>query len=294
MFQSKRVGRGQVLHNCYQLITESAYANRSGFRAICFMTALGLLLAVIISTIPQTAVNVIRLSLGEYQASANVQSTESGVVYVDGSAEAGAPEDLDAAVRMLTAAAGRKAPVMRCENALENFVVVYSSEEAQRKLDEINAEKARLAAERAEKERIRQAAIASCTAYTDTGSYVRLNSYGIPMSQKGDVELDDYGVPLHYSYMITGKATAYTDDIITSTGTRPEQGTVAVNPANIPYGTRLYIVSDDGLYVYGYAVAEDTGGFIYFRNGATVDLFMYNDEDVDEWGWRTANIYVLD
>ena len=36
-------------------------------------------------------------------------------------------------------------------------------------------------------------------------------------------------------------------------------GTVAVDPDVIPYGTKLYITSTDGKFVYGYAVATDTG-----------------------------------
>ncbi len=293
MFQSKRVGRGQVLHGCFRIITESAYENRFVFRAICFMTALGLMLSVIIATVPQTAVNVIRLSLGEFQAAANVTSGESGSFYLDPAAVAATPEDLESAVRSL-AVREETVQMQRSVDFQRVYTTTLSAEEARVKIDAINAEKARIAEEKAARERARQAAIASATVYNGSFSYIGLNTAGVPMSEKGDVEVDGNGVPVHYSYCITAKATAYTADTITSTGTRPVQGTVAVDPTEIPYGTRLYITSADGLYVYGYAVAEDTGGFIYFRNGATVDLYMYSDDDVDEWGWRTANIYVLD
>ena len=123
-----------------------------------------------------------------------------------------------------------------------------------------------------------------------------LNANGVPMSQKvpdAPIELDENGVPLHYSYCITDIATAYCNDPITSTGTVPVQGTVAVDPRIIPYGTRMYITSADGRYVYGYCVAEDTGGFIYLANGPSADLFMYSESDCDEWGWRMAKIYIL-
>ena len=139
------------------------------------------------------------------------------------------------------------------------------------------------------------AAQAAQTAIWQSGSYVRLNTQGIPMSEKqGEVLLDENGVPLNYTRCITGIATAYTDDPITSTGTVPMQGTVAVDPSIIPYGTRMWITSADGLYVYGLAIAEDTGGFIYLGNAPKADLYMYSEADCDEWGWRDAVIYILD
>ena len=36
-------------------------------------------------------------------------------------------------------------------------------------------------------------------------------------------------------------ATAYSGDSITSTGTVPKWGTIAVDPNVIPYGTKVYI-----------------------------------------------------
>ena len=44
-----------------------------------------------------------------------------------------------------------------------------------------------------------------------------------------------------------------------ASGRRLTYGTVAVNPNIIPYGSLLYITSDDGRFVYGYAYAADTG-----------------------------------
>lgn len=47
---------------------------------------------------------------------------------------------------------------------------------------------------------------------------------------------------------------------------------MAVDPDVIPYGTLLYITSTDGSFVYGYAVATDTG--IAVQDGRIlVDLF---------------------
>lgn len=101
------------------------------------------------------------------------------------------------------------------------------------------------------------------------------------------------GVPA-YSSMISGVCTAYYEaDGITATGTIPKVGTVAVNPNVIPYGTRLYIASEDGSYVYGYAIAEDTGGAC-MAGDIVVDLYMNSEADCNEFGRRTLNIYILD
>ena len=112
-----------------------------------------------------------------------------------------------------------------------------------------------------------------------------------------DIELDKNGVPVHYSKVYTGSATAYTNDrglcgTTTSIGLKAQVGVVAVDPKVIPYGTELYIVSCDGSYVYGYAIAGDTGGAM--RAGtAIVDLFMNTYEDCVDFGRRNCNLYVI-
>lgn len=104
---------------------------------------------------------------------------------------------------------------------------------------------------------------------------------------------DENGVPENYLYCIEGKATAYSGGGRTSTGSVVTPGVVAVDPREIPYGTEMWIVSADGRYVYGFARAEDTGGFIYWPRGATVDLYMNTEYDCDIWGFRGVKIYVL-
>lgn len=104
---------------------------------------------------------------------------------------------------------------------------------------------------------------------------------------------DENGVPENYLYYIDGKATAYSGGGLTSTGSTVTPGVVAVDPREIPYGTEMWIVSSDGRYVYGFARAEDTGGFIYWPRGATVDLYMNTESDCDTWGFRGVRIYVL-
>ena len=286
MYQMKRVGRGRPSGDTAGLITESAYENRRGFRTVCLVTALVLLFAVVGSTVPSTAVQLVRLSLGDYRAAAYAETVspvpQTGFAAV-------AANDLDEMSELLEELAEADARKMRIKNGdfvFAPYITTLSREEAQAKVDEIKAAKAR--AEEAER------AKAAITVYTGYTSYVPCNTKGVPMSQKGSVEVDANGVPLHYKQLIVGKATAYYGGTLTATGTRPVPGCVAVDPREIPYGTRMYITSSDGSIVYGYAVAEDTGGFIYWPNGATVDLFMWTYEDCCVWGWRSANIYILD
>lgn len=78
---------------------------------------------------------------------------------------------------------------------------------------------------------------------------------------------------------------------ITATGTYAKYGTVAVDPRVIPLGSRLYIESPDGSWVYGYSVAADTGGAI---KGNRVDLFFSSHQDAINFGRRTANVYILE
>lgn len=111
-----------------------------------------------------------------------------------------------------------------------------------------------------------------------------------------DVELDANGIPVHYSKIMTGKTSAYTSPVggVVSCGQTARIGLVAVNPNIIPYGTRMYIVANDGT-VYGYAIAADTGGAL-MRGKVLIDLYMgANNEAVCyQWGIRNATIYILD
>ena len=61
----------------------------------------------------------------------------------------------------------------------------------------------------------------------------------------------------------------------------------------VPYGTRLYIVSSDGRYNYGYAIAADTGGAL--RSGRVlVDLFYNTERECVNFGRRQVKVYILD
>lgn len=128
-----------------------------------------------------------------------------------------------------------------------------------------------------------------------TGLYTRCTPGQVISQMKPPETLtfDENGVPNNYLYCIEGKSTAYYGGYMTATGSAVRPGVVAVDPREIPYGTEMWIVSSDGKFVYGFARAEDTGGFIYFRNGATVDLYMNTYADCCVWGWRGVKIYVL-
>lgn len=113
-------------------------------------------------------------------------------------------------------------------------------------------------------------------------------------SLPSDVKLDKNGRPTSYKKLITGKATAYCSGTTCSTGVKVKPGYVAVNPKQIPYGTKMYIVSSDGKYVYGYAIAADTGGFAYNGSGTVVDLYMRTYSECVNFGRRNVEIYILD
>lgn len=72
---------------------------------------------------------------------------------------------------------------------------------------------------------------------------------------------------------------------VTATGTMPQQGTVAVNPKVIPYGTRLYIPG------YGIGIAEDTGAAIRTRKDL-IDIYMDTHKQAAAWGRQQLRVLV--
>ncbi len=108
------------------------------------------------------------------------------------------------------------------------------------------------------------------------------------------IELDAKNNPVSFKKIITGKATAYCKGTTCATGVKAKPGYVAVDPREIPYGTKLYIVSADGKYHYGYAIAADTGGFAKNPNSnITVDLRFNTYNECIKFGRRNIIIYVL-
>lgn len=103
------------------------------------------------------------------------------------------------------------------------------------------------------------------------------------------------GETLTYTHTMQVVATAYTHtepgcDMYTSTLQRVRIGTVAVDPTVIPYGTRMFIVTNDGFYIYGVGTAEDCGGAIINRR---IDLYFPTQQEVDQFGVRNTTIYFL-
>ena len=116
----------------------------------------------------------------------------------------------------------------------------------------------------------------------------------MPLIEDGFIRLPT-GEVLTYSGTARVRATAYTHtdegcDRITYTGTTVRVGTVAVDPRYIPYGTRMFIVSDDGCYIYGLSVAEDCGGAI---KRDRIDLYFPTYEECIQFGRRNCTIYFL-
>ena len=78
-----------------------------------------------------------------------------------------------------------------------------------------------------------------------------------------------------------------------ASGRRLSYGTVAVNPDVIPYGTLLYITSDDGRFVYGYAYAADTGTAM-MTGHAFIDLYYETYDESCKNAVIPVTVYVID
>lgn len=106
--------------------------------------------------------------------------------------------------------------------------------------------------------------------------------------------VDTDGNKVFYSSKIVGTATAYNESegSLTATGVPVYYGGVAVDPSIIPYGSKLYIASNDGQYIYGYATAVDTGGAM-LSGAALIDLFYNSESECEQFGRRTVTVYIL-
>lgn len=101
------------------------------------------------------------------------------------------------------------------------------------------------------------------------------------------------GTTLNFSGTKNMTATAYTSGhggvgYRTATGTAVKRGVVAVDKNIIPLGTKMYIVTNDGI-VYGLSTAEDTG-----VRGNVIDLYHDTYRQCIEFGRRSCTVYILE
>lgn len=116
-----------------------------------------------------------------------------------------------------------------------------------------------------------------------------------PLEAFAGVELDDTGRPANYVKVLQNQvATAYSarSGAKTASGRYAIVGHVAVDPKVIPYGSKLFIETTNGSFVYGYAVAADTGTAL-LDGRVDVDLFFDTNAECRSFGKRSVNIYIL-
>ena len=118
----------------------------------------------------------------------------------------------------------------------------------------------------------------------------------VPVSQFVGPEIVDGAPAEGVAEVYTGqRSTGYSASATAkgASGRRLTYGTVAINPSIIPYGSLMYITSDDGKFVYGYAYAADTGTAM-MTGHAFIDLYYETyDESVDN-AVIPVTVYVLD
>ena len=121
----------------------------------------------------------------------------------------------------------------------------------------------------------------------DAVSAINVNEDG-----SGVITLEN-GETVTFSSTRTMRGTAYTTGgsvgTRTASGTTVRVGVVAVDRSVLPLGTKVYVMSNDGMYVYGFAVAEDTG-----VRGNTIDLYMDTNRECIQFGVRECTVYILD
>lgn len=109
-------------------------------------------------------------------------------------------------------------------------------------------------------------------------------------------QFDANGEPIGYKSVLRNQpAAGYSAKAgaLTASGRPAVVGHVAVDPNVIPYGAKLYIKSTDGSFVYGYAVAADTGTAI--KDGLiSVDLFYGSYTESALNGIKQVDIFILE
>ena len=123
---------------------------------------------------------------------------------------------------------------------------------------------------------------------------------GVPVSRidwSEEFPLDENGVPINYVEHYTNRqATGYSagKNAYGAGGGFCYNGTVAVHPEMYPYGTKLYIRSPDGRFVYGYALANDTGDLVNVHGVIDFDLYYETYRESALNGLKNVEVYVLE
>lgn len=136
--------------------------------------------------------------------------------------------------------------------------------------------------------------IASRIAVQPQNMLVKAYAAGVPVSNLTGPD-GTTNKPSSYQTVYTGRATGYSSSRSSPRGASGRSlgyGTCAVNPSLIPYGTLLYIESVDGQFVYGYAIAADTGGALLSGNGL-VDLYYESSSEALMNAVQQVNVYVV-
>lgn len=118
----------------------------------------------------------------------------------------------------------------------------------------------------------------------------------VPVSQFVGPEIVDGAPAEGVAEVYTGqRSTGYSASATAkgASGRRLTYGTVAVNPTVIPYGSLMYITSDDGRFVYGYAYAADTGGAM-LQGKAFIDLYYETYDESVASAVIPVTVYLLD
>jgi uncharacterized protein YabE (DUF348 family)/3D (Asp-Asp-Asp) domain-containing protein len=125
-----------------------------------------------------------------------------------------------------------------------------------------------------------------------TGQQVaKFDCTNLPQIGNGVIYLST-GEVLTYSNVISSLATAYCDKGKTATGTQARVCAIAVDPEVIPYGTRMFIMTKDGEYIYGIATAEDCGSKDHIY-GTRIDLHYDTEAECVAFGARMCWVYFL-
>ena len=110
------------------------------------------------------------------------------------------------------------------------------------------------------------------------------------------IPLDANGVPVRYKKVLTNQvATGYSARAGARGASRLKlsDGSVAVRSHEIPYGSKLYIASADGSFVYGYCIAADCGPGT-LKDVIDIDLFLDTYYECSLLGRRNnIVVYVL-